>query len=163
VRPLTSAPRSALRALALAALAAVCSARAADVSFVRVWPGWSDATPFHRISEYFDGRENFGGRIVRRTHPDVRSGFYFLARVKNTGGLIPGATFVLQVVAGANPQPRTFTFPVDIPAGGKVCDLGLTGADWPDSKVYPIAWSLVLKAADGSTLASAQSFLWSKP
>lgn len=130
---------------------------------MRVWPQWLEAEPFKRISEYFTGRENTGGRIVVRTHPDDRTGLYFLVRVKNPGPLIVGTRFVLEIVAPGNPFPRTYRFPANMPAGGKVCMLGLTGPDWPAKKVQPIAWRLDLVAADGRTLAEAKSFLWSKP
>ena len=39
-----------------------------------------------------------------------------------------------------------------MPAGNKVYDLGVTGADWPGAKARPAAWRLRLLAADGSTL-----------
>ncbi|HEV8073978.1 MAG TPA: hypothetical protein VGP21_07585, partial [Opitutaceae bacterium] len=43
------------------ALFCAASARAADVNFVRVWPGYRTAGSFDRISEYLDGQENTGG------------------------------------------------------------------------------------------------------
>lgn len=166
-RPFRIAVRSSLsRLLVLSAALLAVSARgepAGAVSFVRVWPAWSDATPFDRISEYFDGRENDGGRIVVRTDPKVRSGLYYLVRVKNAGTAIVGARFVLEIIAPGNPLPRTYSFPADLPPGGKVCELGLTGADWPSKKSHPLAWLLTLADARGHTLAQAQSFLWSKP
>ncbi len=149
--------------LAAPARAAHVPPRAADVTFVRVWIRWSKAAPFHRISEYLTGRENFGGRIVLRSHPSRRAGLYFLVRVKHPGPLIPGVRFDLQVIAPGNPLPRTFSFPFNLPAGGKVCDLGLTGDDWPNRNEFPIAWKLALLAADGRILAETRSFLWSKP
>ena len=149
--------------VALAAALLALPAAATPVSFVRVWPRWTDATPFSRISEYFTGRENLSGRIVQRTHPEVRPGFYFLVRVKNPGPLIPATKFVLQILEPGSPLPRTYAFTVDMPAGGKVCDLGLTGSDWPDKAAHPIAWKLDLLDSNGNTLAEAKSFLWSKP
>jgi hypothetical protein len=50
-----------------------------------------------------------------------------------------------------------------VPRRSKVFQLGLTGPDWPDSEINPVAWKLELRSADGQVLASAQSFLWEKP
>ena len=143
--------------------ATLVSARAAEIEFVRVWPGWRDAESFERISEYFDGRENTGGEIVLRTHPEQRAGFYFLVRVANAGPAKPGAHFVLQVILPSDPEPKSTTFPADVPDRSKVFELGLTGPDWPDSEVHPVAWKLELRSAEDQVLASAQSFLWEKP
>jgi hypothetical protein len=144
-------------------LLAITGAFASDVGFVRVWPGWQDADPFMRISEYFTGRVNMGGRIIMRTQAKTRAGYYFLIRVKTDKLLISGAKFVINVIIPASPDPETFTFPTDVPAGGKVYELGLTGRDWPGKSTYPVAWKLDLLAADGRLLATQQSFLWSKP
>jgi hypothetical protein len=153
------------RALLLIALPTLALARASasDLSFVRVWPGWQEADAFHRISEYFTDRINPGVRIILRTHADARSGFYFLVRVKNPGSLVPGVKFVVRVIVPASQTPETFTFPTDVPAGGKVYQLGLTGADWPGPKVFPVAWKLDLLDANDQVLATQQSFLWAQP
>lgn len=141
----------------------VLTAQAAEVELVRVWPGWRDAESFERISEYFTGEENTGREVVLRTHPDQRAGFYFLARVANKGDLLSGATFVLRVIAPSQPEPKVTSFPVDIPRKSKVFQLGLTGPDWPNRDVHPVAWKLELRSATDEVLASSQSFLWEKP
>lgn len=135
----------------------------AEVSFVRVWPGWVDADAFDTISEYFTGREHTGKRVIQRSHPDARPGFYFLARVANTGADISNARFALHVILPGNPEPKTFTFPASLPARSTVFQLGLTGPDWPDRDIHPVAWKLELLSATDELLASEQSFLWSKP
>ena len=142
---------------------ALTGLRAADVSFVRVWPGWRDAESFESISEYFNGREDTGRRIVVRTHPDARGGFYYLVRVANRGAAQSGAKFSLQLIAPDSPDTKTYTFPVDLPGGQTVYQLGLTGPAWPDKDAHPVAWKLELLAADAQPLATATSFLWEKP
>jgi hypothetical protein len=139
------------------------SLRAADIEFVRVWPGWRDAESFERISEYFTGEEKTGREVVLRTKPDERAGFYFLVRVANASEPITGATFVLKVISPSGPEPESTSFPADIPRKSKVFLLGLTGSDWPNSEVHPVAWKLELRSADDTLLASSQSFLWAKP
>ncbi len=137
---------------------------AADgVEFVRVWPAWRDADAFDSISEYFTGREEHGHRIVLRTSPATRAGFYYLVRVKNSGAAVAGAKFSLTVIAPTSPDPKTYRFDVALRPGTSVYQLGLTGSEWPDRKAHPVAWRLELLAADGRILAKEQSFLWAMP
>ncbi|MBA3848543.1 MAG: hypothetical protein C0502_00925 [Opitutus sp.] len=149
-------------ALFLALASAASAASAADLRIVRVYSGWRDAGSFKRISEYFTGRENTGGEIVVRTHPEQRAGYYFLVRTRNTGAPFDGR-FEFQVVLPNSPQPRAFRFPAAVPAGEAVFHLGVTGADWPDSKTGAVAWKLDLRNAAGEPLAAQQSYLWEKP
>lgn len=146
----------------LLAVVLASAAQAADVSFVRVWPGWRDTGFFERISEYFGHPENPAGRIVLRSRPGVRPGCYFIARVRNAGPRSAGARFILRIIAPDNPEPRVYAFATELPAGEQVYEIGLTGADWPSRAVHPIAWRLELAGPGGETLASSQSFLWSK-
>ena len=136
---------------------------AADLEIVRVLTGWRDAASFHRISEYFTGKENTGGITVLRSHPDERAGFYWLVRLDNRGGPLAGARFELQVITPTAPEAKTFAFPADLRAGSALYQLGLTGADWPDAKARPAAWRLRVRAADGTALAVKDSFLWAQP
>jgi len=145
------------------ALFCAASARGADVTFVRVWPGYRTAESFERISEYLTGRENTGGETVLRSQPARRDGFYFLVRLKNTGDPIAAATVKLDLITPASATPRTLTFTADLPAGQHVFECGLTGADWPNAKAHPVAWKIVIRAPDGAELASSQSFLWRYP
>lgn len=154
--------RSFVAFLAFAALA-FTGVRAAEVEFVRVWPGWRDAESFDSISEYFSGREQTGHRVVLRTHPDARAGYYYLVRVANHSSAQPGAKFSLHIIGPDSPDTKNYTFPVDLSSGQTVFQLGLTGPAWPNKDVHPVAWKLELMAADGHPLASASSFLWEKP
>jgi hypothetical protein len=137
--------------------------RGAEVEFVRVWPGWRDADTFDRISEYFGGPEVTGKQIVRRTQPEARAGYYFLLRVKTVAAL-PAAKFEVDVIRATAPDVKKYTFPVALPAPETVVQLGLTGAEWPEGRsAHPVAWRVVLLAADGHVLAERKSFLWEKP
>ena len=137
--------------------------RAGRLDVVRVWPGYRTAASFERIGDFFDGGENPSGETIRRSRPAAREGFYFLVRLKNPGPAVAGATFELQVVTPATPEPVTFAFQADVPAGTRAFDLGLTGADWPGPKTGAVAWQLTVRAPDGSELARRQSFLWARP
>ena len=137
--------------------------RAAEVEFVRVWPGWRDAASFERISEFFDGKENSGSQVLLRTQPEIRAGFYFLARAANSGSTQPSAKLILSIIKPASPRPVTYTFPIVLPAGETVFNVGLTGTDWVGPKVHPVAWKIEIVATDGRLLGVQKSFLWEKP
>ena len=143
------------------ALGAV-SVLAADVTVVPVFTGWRDAASFKRISEYFNGKENTGGQFILRTHPDERSGFYFLMRIHHSGAALK-ASAELQVITPDAATPRIFKFTTTLTDGKTMLNLGLTGPDWPDLKVNPVAWKLDLLTADGQLLATENSYLWEKP
>ena len=150
------------RALLLSLALSAVVASAADVSITPVATGWREAASFKRISEYFSGKENTSGQLILRTHPDQRSGYYFLLRL-NHAGAAAGAQAVLQVITPDTATPRIFKFPTDIAAGKTMLNLGLTGPDWPDLKINPVAWKLDLLAADGQLIATDHSYLWENP
>lgn len=144
-------------------VSSVPGARAADVGFLRVWPGWRGVESFDRISEYFGGGENTGRHLVLRTKEDERSGYYFLVRVKSAAAL-NGTKFELSVIRPDTPEPKTYRFETAVPPKETVFQLGLTGSDWPGGdEANPVAWKLVLVGGDGRVLAERKSFLWEKP
>jgi hypothetical protein len=151
-----------IRGCVLLLLLGLGSARAAELTIVRIFTGWREASSFKRISEYFDGKENTGRDAVLRTHPAQRSGYYFLVRVTNPAAPRP-VTARLQVITANGAQPRVFEFSPALGSGDTVFHLGLTGPDWADAKANPVAWKLDLTAADGQVLATEKSYLWEKP
>lgn len=131
---------------------------AGDVALVRVWTGPRTADSFDRISEYFDGQENTGGQTILRTQPGARAGRYWLIRTK--AAVATDASIELVVLAPGTDIPRTHRLSTRLPAGSHVTMTGLTGADWPDPDVRPVAWKLRVLDAAGNELAAEQSFLW---
>lgn len=146
----------------LSFLAAV-SVSASDLKIVRVFTGWRSAASFRSIREYFGGKENDGDARVLRSHPTERAGYYWLVRLKGRHPPIVGAKFELQVISPASPETKTYLFPADIPSGGCLFQIGLTGADWPGARALPDAWHLSLLAPDGKTLLARESYLWEMP
>jgi len=145
-------------------LAALCApARAADVSFERVWLQWHRADSFQSFYEYHTGRELTGRWIVMRSQPDERTGLYFLVRVDSRQEAVGGATFVIRVVTPDSTDTRVFRFAADIRKGSWLYDLGLTGKDWMAANVRPVAWEVELQSPAGEVLARKASFLWEKP
>ncbi|ATC63259.1 hypothetical protein CMV30_04425 [Nibricoccus aquaticus] len=152
-------------ALSLLLLFSAARLAAADLTAVRVWPGYRTAESFERISEFFDGKENTSGQTHIRSQPATREGFYFLTRIKNPGTPLADVRVELSVITSASADPKTFTaFPATtVPSGSHVFQIGLTGADWSDATANPVAWQLRLLTAEGQELLRTQSFLWSQP
>lgn len=139
------------------------AAPAAETEFVHLWPGWREAEDFDRIGQFLGGPERFRSRTVLRTQAGTRAGYYFVFRLNHAAALA-GAKFELNVIRPDSPEAKSFSFPATAAAGGGVFELGLTGADWPGGKsANPVAWNLVLVAADGRVLTEHKSFLWEKP
>ncbi len=135
---------------------------AAQVEFVRVWPGYRDAESFASISEFFGGAEASRGRTILRTDPSERGGFYWLVRVRNAGAPFE-AVLEIEWIAPGEIDPRRQRFPVTIESGSRVLLAGLTGADWPDAKARPNAWQVRLLDAAEQPVATEESFLWAAP
>ncbi|WP_438479667.1 hypothetical protein [Oleiharenicola lentus] len=138
------------------------AASAADVTFVRVLSNWRDASSFRRVSEYFTGKENPGDSTILRTHAEERSGYYFLVRLANTGGVTP-VKIQLHLVTPIDAKPKLYTFETTLQPKKNILNLGLTGTDWPDSKANPVAWKIDVLASDGALIASEKSYLWNNP
>ena len=148
----------------LLVLATACVCAAADITLVRIWPGYRDAESFERISQYFGQAEDVQSQLILRTQADKRAGYYFLLRVNNAGPAIPDAKIELQVITPFSPEPKTYTFACTLPAKSQAINLGLTGSDWPGKpKDEVVAWHLRLLSPAGAELAQAQSYLWSMP
>jgi hypothetical protein len=139
------------------------TARADEVSFLRVWPQWHSADSFQSFYEYRRHRELDGKFTVLRSIPEDRGGLYFLTRVENRGAALHETVFVVSVIEPNSTETRIFTFPAGIPAGSQLFEIGLTGDDWPGPKAMPLAWTVELRTSDGQVLAEKSSFLWRKP
>ena len=134
----------------------------AAVSLVHVWPTHRTADSFRRITEYIGGSENTGREIVLRTKAEAREGYYFLSRIK-ADGPEAGAVLVLELVLPGSPAIHTYRFPIELSAGHKVFQVGVTGADWPDAQTRPAAWRVTVHSANDTVLADSPSFLWMVP
>ncbi len=134
-------------------------AAADSVELVRVWPGYRDAASFTRLGEYFGASPDVINQQALRSQPDARGGYYWLIRT-DAAQAEADATLTLTVIRPGATAPETHTFTLDLPAGSHALNAGLTGRDWIDPEAQPVAWQLTLTAANGTPLASAQSFLW---
>jgi hypothetical protein len=121
---------------------------------------------FRRISEYFTGEENTSGRLIERTDPQTRAGYYFIISLEwHPRTTLPAGTQAdIDYIRKDDPEPRHAHFTFSAPTGTfHEILLGLTGAGWTDPDASMVAWRVTLKDAAGAVLADRQSFLWSLP
>lgn len=135
---------------------------ASDLTIVRIFTGWRAGDSFKRIAEYFDGKEHTGSETIVRTDPAQRTGYYFLVRLTNPGAARP-VRFQLELIEPGTGASRTVVLPAELGAGSPVYQLGLTGLEWQDSKVQPVAWRLRVLGENDQVLATEKSYLWEKP
>ena len=113
---------------------------------------------FARISEYFDGIEVPGNRIILRSDSNARTGHYITFQMSSTFTI---DHFKLEVFEFGVKDPTEYIFKPDssIPSS-KPIYLGLTGEKWADKYQPPVAYKLSVIGPDRKALLTATSFLW---
>jgi hypothetical protein len=153
----------ALTVLALAGCASTPDEPVRSVEIEEILPRYIPAENFKRISEYWTGAENKGNRVILRSDPAVREGFYFTlvldrkVRELPRGSVITGEFYT---PVAKEVQTYEFALPNKLPKTKEVF-VGLTGADWPGSGGMPGAWRFTLEDPNGEVLTQKQSYLWS--
>ena len=153
----------AIIALALAGCASTPSQPVRSVTIEEIKPRYIPEENFKRIREYWTGAENLGNRVVLRSDPSVRDGFYFtLVLDENVRDLPRGTVINGEFYTPVSPEPQVhrFTLPNRLPRTREVF-VGLTGADWPEPGGMPGAWRFTIEDPNGTVLAQKQSYLWS--
>lgn len=134
-----------------------------SVEILEVKPRYIPEENFKRIGEYWSGKENTGKRVLLRTDPTVRDGFYFTLVLDQKVRKLPrGSTITGEVYTPASKDLQTYEFslPSKLPKTKEIF-IGLTGADWPQVGGVPSAWRFSIKDANGAVLATTKSYLWS--
>lgn len=134
------------------------------IDFVR--PRYIPESQFKRISEYFTGVENTGGKTILRTQEDERAGMYFILSLdwlKNRHILL-GSQIQIDYVRSDNVEPQQVRFILsDSKSTFKEIYLGITGKDWSSPAVTLAAWKVTVLDPLGREVAAEQSFLWDLP
>jgi hypothetical protein len=134
------------------------------IDFVR--PRFIPEGQFKRISEYFTGVENTGGKTILRTQDDQRAGMYFILSLdwlKNRHILL-GSQIRIDYVRSDNVEPQQVLFLLpDSKSTFKEVYLGITGKDWASPDVTLAAWKVTVLDPLGREVAAEQSFLWDLP
>jgi len=118
---------------------------------------------FKRISEYMTGREYIDERLILRSDPQKRAGYYFTLVLDEKIRRLPAGTAItgeFYTAKGLEAQEYTFTVPSKRPKTKEIF-IGLTGKDWPEGSVTPAAWRFTIRDANGAVLATKHSYLWS--
>jgi len=138
---------------------------AQTIEFSRIRPEYRVDASFKRISEYFSGEENSGKRKVFRTRDDDRDGFYFSFRIEVARGeTVPAGTVALFLYAPGTYVPTEYAFDLEAQSRRWIeVIIGLTGTDWADPEVRPVAWRLEFRDASGQPIGFEESFLWRLP
>ncbi|MBC2596074.1 hypothetical protein H5P28_17540 [Ruficoccus amylovorans] len=124
-----------------------------------------EAETFKRISEYFDGKENQGDKIVLRTDPSVREGWYLVLMLDGDADQYPAGTRVgLKVLLPGQKEEvvKATSLPTPIPSSSEIW-IGLTGKDEPANGKPPVAWMVVIYSPQGKVYSAYKSYLWEKP
>jgi hypothetical protein len=120
---------------------------------------------FVRIQEYRTGTEYTGNRLIVRTDPKERDGFYFVLILDTKVRRLPQGTVIQgEFYSKAAPQKQRYDFPLpaDRPKSKSIF-LGLTGEAWPhsaDKDVVPSAWRFQIIGPNGEIFGEKASYLW---
>jgi hypothetical protein len=139
--------------------------RATDIDSVRikeVKPRYMAESDFVRLREYYSGIESTGRRMILRSDPDVRAGYYFTLVLDTRIGKLPRGTRVeanVYTPFANEVQSFEFNLPRERPRTREIF-VGLTGEDWPDASLPPSAWQISVVTPRGRVLGTYQSFLW---
>jgi hypothetical protein len=144
----------ALICLALAGCASTRNDPISSLEIKEIKPRYIPEENFKRIGEYWKGAENQGNRVILRTNPEIRDGFYFTLVLDEKLRRLPRGTVITgEFYTGVSKDLQTHEF--RLPSGKlpktREIFLGLTGADWPEA----------VRDANGKQLAQKQSYLWS--
>jgi len=154
---------TALLALLFVGCASTPKPALTSVTIEEIKPRYMEEEQFKRISEYLSGKENQGDRIILRSTPEVRDGYYFALILDESVRKLPKGTVVVGeffTPKSVDQQTHEFTLPTKRP-GSKEIFIGLTGEDWPTEGGVPAAWKFTIKDANGKVLGVKQSYLWS--
>ncbi len=134
-----------------------------SVVIEEIKPRLIEEEQFMRVSEYMTGKEYTGDRVIIRTDPEARTGYYFTLVLDENVRRLPAGTKIFgefHTSKGVEVQTHTFAVPAKRPKTKEIF-VGLTGEDWPEGSITPSAWRFTIKDANGTVLATKQSYLWS--
>ena len=148
--------------LSLAGCASTRDGPVRSVEIEEIKPRYIPEENFKRIGEYWSGAENKGNRVILRSDPEIRDGFYFTLVLDEKVRDLPRGTVIsgeFYTPVAKDVYAQDFPLPNKLPKTKEVF-VGLTGADWPDPAAVPGAWRFTIKDANGEVLGTKQSYLW---
>lgn len=152
----------ALLSFALLGCASAPKSILSSVEIKEIKPRYMEEAQFKRISEYWSGSEKQGKRLILRSDPAVRDGYYFTLILDEKVRRLPKGTVILgefYTPKSVELQTHEFKLPSKRPKTKEIF-VGLTGEDWPQPGAVPGAWRFTIKDPNGAVLAARQSYLW---
>ena len=135
-----------------------------SVEIKEVLPRYMQEAQFKRIKEYQTGAENTGKRMIVRTDPKIRDGYYFALLLDTTLNKLPQGTKVVgEFYTAVSPEKQEMVFILPTKrTKTKTLFLGLTGEAWPyaGGEQVPSAWKFTIIDPNEAVLGSYQSYLW---
>lgn len=134
-----------------------------SVEIEEIKPRYMEEEQFKRISEYLSGKEHTGDRVIIRSTPEVRDGYYFTLILDEKVRKLPKGTIIVGeffTPGSVEKQTHEFVVPNKRPKTKEIF-VGLTGEDWPQRGGTPAAWRFTIKDPNGAVLGEEQSYLWS--
>jgi hypothetical protein len=134
-----------------------------SVVIEEIKPRYMETEQFKRISEYMSGKEYLGDRIILRSTPEQRAGYYFTLIIEEDVRQLPKGTVIIgefYTPKSVEVQTHEFTMPNTRTSTNEIF-VGLTGEDWPEKSAVPAAWRFTIKDPNGMVLGEKQSYLWS--
>lgn len=121
-----------------------------------------DTDSFKRVSEFLTGKHSDGRYTVFRSNDSSRDGFYVSLLAKDRSTISQAATLKVQFVRAGTQDIESFELPTGTLKKKRIL-VGFTGSEWQDSGNHPVAWKIDLLDSTGTSIDSAQSFLWAEP
>lgn len=141
----------------------VAFAPAFGLTIEKAYTRYYDEGGIRPIGQYFGASlTGQGFRTVIASQPAKPAGQYFIVHLKDAGSASP-ATARMRLYTTESKVPSTRTWEL---AGTELDNwlyLGLTGSDWPDEDIRPLAWHIELLDDKGTVLTEWKSFLWELP
>ena len=152
-----------IRFLALLCLLALSPLQAVsiDVASAR----YLSTEQFQTVGEFLTGHPSDGPRLILHSQPGIRYGMYLILELSGDRSMLrPDSRVEIEMLRSDSKEIMYYHLPLGTDRVKRgVIYAGLTGIDWPDKKLQPMAWRVRLAQKDGSVLAEWKSFLWEKP
>lgn len=133
------------------------------VSIESAYTRYYEAGEIRPIRQYFGASlRRQGFRTVIASQPDTPAGQYFIAKLDR--GTTQSATSArLTIYPSVGKDQMEFTLNLSGETLPAWLYLGLTGSDWPDPEIQPMAWKIELLGPGSTVVAEWKSFLWEMP
>lgn len=153
-----------MRRLSPLVLLFLCSLTLSALEIETAYPRYYEAGEIRTIGDYFGkGTASQRFRTVFPSSKADSGGQYFITRLGTAVGENRIAQARITLFTTRAKEPETRTWDLSGHPLSRWLYLGLTGGDWPDEEVLPLAWRIELLDDEGLLLAEWKSFLWEMP